>query len=193
MTRSSLVHPTAILWPNVQLGEGATVEANVILGSIDGTPLFIGADAVIRSGTRIYGGVTIGDGLRTGHNALIRGKVEIGDGFHIGSYSSVEGTVWIGDRVKIQGRCEVADSFVHDDARLWVQTIVCDNNRPPDGEKEPPVIGAGAHLYARVLVMPGARIGHGAVVAANAMVKGEVPAGYLLTRSGKLIEQVPSC
>jgi len=186
----SLIHQTAILWPNVHLGEGSTVEPYVVLGSITGEPLEIGAGAIIRTGTRIYGGVRIGDGLRTGHNALIRGDVQIGDDFHIGSYSSVEGTVWIGDRVKIQGRCEVADSFVHDDARLWVQTIVCDNNRPPDGEKEPPTIGEGAHLYARVLVMPGANIGAGAVVAANAMVRGDVPAGHLLTRSGKLIEQV---
>lgn len=187
--KPSLIHPTAILYPNVILGAGATVEPYVVLGSVRGQPLLIGEDAIIRSGTRIYGGVTIGNGLRTGHNALIRGDVVIGDGFHIGSYSSVEGTVWIGDRVKIQGRCEVADSFVHDDARLWVQTIVCDNNRPPDGEKEPPTIGAGAHLYARVLVMPGANIGAGAVVAANAMVKGDIPPGHLLTRSGKLIEQ----
>jgi acetyltransferase-like isoleucine patch superfamily enzyme len=186
----SLVHPTAILYPNVKLGDGATVEPYVVLGSVTGVPLEIGANAIIRSGTRIYGGVRIGDGLRTGHNALIRGDVEIGDGFHVGSYSSVEGTVRIGDRVKIQGRCEIADSFIHDEARLWVQTIVCDNNRPPDGEKEPPVIGRGAHLYARVLVMPGATIGAEAVIAANAMVKGDVPDGYLLTRSGRLIEGV---
>ena len=188
----SLIHPTAILHAGVQLGEGARVEPYVVLGTLNGPPLEIGAGAIIRSGTRIYGGVKIGDGLRTGHNALIRGQVEIGDDFHIGSYSSVEGTVWIGDRVKIQGRCEIADSFVHDDARLWVQTIVCDNNRPPDGEKEPPTIGPGAHLYARVLVMPGANIGAGAVIAANAMVRGDVPDGYLLTRSGKLHDQVSS-
>ena len=188
----SLIHPTAILHPNVMIGEGARVEPYVVLGSVTGEPLEIGSDAVIRSGTRIYGGVRIGDGLRTGHNALIRGAVVIGDDFHIGSYSSVEGTVWIDDRVKIQGRCEVADSFIHADARLWVQTIVCDNNRPPDGEKEPPTIGAGAHLYARVLVMPGANIGAGAVIAANAMVKGNIPPGALLTKSGKIIEQVSS-
>lgn len=185
----TLVHPTAIVYPNVELGEGATVEPYCILGNLSGEPLVIGEGAVIRAFTRIYGGPRIGAGLRTGHHALIRGDVQIGDDFHIGSYSSVEGKVWIGDRVKIQGRCEVADSFIWHDARLWVQTIVCDNNRPPDGAKEPPVIGEGAHLYARVLVMPGAVIGAGAKIAANTKVRGNVPEGHLLTQSGKLIRE----
>lgn len=183
------VHPTAIVYQNVTLGEGSTVEPNVILGSIDGTPLVIGPNAVIRSNTRIYGGPQIGAGLRTGHNALIRGEVRIGDDFHIGSYSSVEGKVWIGDRVKVQGRCEIADSFIWHDARLWVQTIVCDNSRPPDGEKQPPVIGEGAHLYARCLVMPGAVIGAGTVCAAGAKIKGNIPPDSLVTGKGEIVRQ----
>ena len=191
----SLIHETAILWPNVLLGEGATVEPFVVLGSVDGTPLEIGAGAVIRSGTRIYGGVRIGDGLRTGHNALIRGDVEIGDDFHIGSYSSVEGDVWIGDGVIIQGRCEVADSRLDDGCRIWVGSYICDNPWPPDGVKDPPVIGRAAKVFAGVIVMPGTLIGEGAVVAAGAVVSGTVPEGHLFTRSGnvkKLREPVPS-
>lgn len=185
-TRASLIHPTAILHPNVAIGEGATVEPYVVLGSIDGTPLTIGADAVIRSGTRIYGGVTVGDGLRTGHNVLIRGDVQVGNDFHIGSYSSVEGAVRIGDGVIIQGRCEVADSVIRDGARLWVACLVCDNNDPPDGEKQPPFIGRDAKVFARVTVMPGAEIGEDSVVAAGAHVKGILPAGHLYTRDNRI-------
>lgn len=184
---TSLIHPTAVIWPNVRLGDGATVEPYVVLGNITGEPLTIGAGAVIRSGSRIYGGVTIGDGLKTGHNTLIRGDVWAGNNFHIGSYSSVEGRVRIGHDVKVQGRCEIADSTIHDQARLWVQTIVCDNRRPPDGEKQPPVIGARARLYARVLVMPGVTIGDDAQVAANTLVNQDVPPGCLLTRSGRIV------
>lgn len=183
----SLIHTTAIVHPNVRLGDGATVEPHAILGSIDGTELEIGPGALIRSGTRIYGGVTIGANLRTGHNALIRGHVTAGDDFTIGSYSSVEGNVTIGDRVTLQGRCEVADSTLEDGCRLWVQTIVCDNPLPPDGPTLPPTIGRHAKLYARVLVMPGVTIGEGAEIAANAMVKRDVPAFHLLGRSGTLI------
>lgn len=182
------MHPSAIVYPNVELGEGSTVEPYCILGSLSGEPLTIGEGAVIRAFTRIYGGPRIGSGLRTGHHALIRGDIEIGDDFHIGSYSSVEGTVWIGDRVKIQGRCEVADSFVHDEARIWVGTYVCDNNDPPLGVKEPPVIRERAKLYAGVIVMPGATIGEGAVVAAGARAKGDIPDGALFTASGRVIE-----
>lgn len=183
---TSLIHPTAIIHPNVSLGAGSKVEPNVILGSIDGTPLTIGRDALIRSGTRIYGGVWIGEGLRTGHNALIRGDVLIGDDFHIGSYSSVEGEVVIGNDVIIQGRCEVADSRLQDGCRIWVGTYVCDNNWPPDGEKQPPVIGAGSKVFAGVIVMPGTVLGKGSVVAAGAVVSGEVPDGHLYTRNGNI-------
>ena len=183
----SLIHPTAIIYPNVTLGDLSTVEPYCVLGSISGHPLTIGEGAVIRSHTVIYGGVTIGARLQTGHHALIRGNVTAGDDFKIGSYSSVEGNVRIGDRVTLQGRCEVADSTLEDGCRLWVQTIVCDNPLPPDGPTLPPTIGRHAKLYARVLVMPGVTIGEGAEIAANAMVKRDVPAFHLLGRSGTLI------
>jgi len=178
------IHPSAIVWPNVTLGDGARVEANVILGSVTGEPLTIGAGAVIRSGSRIYGGVRIGNNLRTGHNTLIRGDVQAGDGFHIGSYSSVEGTVWIGDDVILQGRVEVADSFLHDRCRIWVGTYVCDNVWPPDGRKAPPVIGKDSKIFAGVIVMPGTNLGDGSVVAAGAVVSGDIPPGVLYTRDG---------
>jgi len=163
------------------------VEPNVILGSIDGPPLTIGADALIRSGTRIYGGVTIGSGFRTGHNVLIRGDVVAGDDFHIGSYSSVEGSVRIGDGVIVQGRCEVADSTLEDGCRLWVSTFVCDNVWPPDGAKRPPVIGRNAKVFAGVIVMPGTLIEEGAVVAAGAVVSGVVPPGMIYLRDGSMV------
>jgi acetyltransferase-like isoleucine patch superfamily enzyme len=38
-------------------------------------------------------------------------------------------------------------------------------------------IGEGAWLAARVTVLPGARIGAGAVIAAGSVVAGEIPAG----------------
>lgn len=186
MTYVQDVHPTAIVYENVQLGDGAVVEANVILGSENGAPLRIGDNALIRSGTRIYGGPAIGNGLRTGHNALIRGNVSIGSNFHIGSYSSVEGTVTIGHDVKVQGRVEIADSIVGDGARIWVGTYVCDNNWPPDGEKDPPVIGRNTKVFAGCIVMPGTRLEEGSVVAAGAVVSGTVPAGHLFLRDGRV-------
>ena len=188
-----MIHAYATIWPNVSLGERVTVESGVVLGNITGEPLVIGDDAVIRSGTRIYGGLTIGDGLRTGHNALIRGQVTIGNNFHLGSYSSVEGEVTIGDDVKVQGRCEIADSTIGDRARLWVGCLVCDNVWPPDGEKRPPWIGRDVKVFARVTIMPGTVLGDGSVVAAETVASGIVPEKHLLTRYGvvhKLREQV---
>jgi acetyltransferase-like isoleucine patch superfamily enzyme len=183
----SLIHPSAIIHPNVRLGEKVTVEANVILGSEDCTPLEIGDGALIRSGTRIYGGVRIAGGLRTGHNCLIRGRVEAGVNFRIGSYSSVEGTVHIGHDVTIQGRVEVADSYLHHRCRIWVGTYVCDNVWPPDGAKKPPVIGEDSRIFAGVIVMPGTQLGAGSVAAAGAVLCGEIPPGHLFTRDGRCV------
>lgn len=186
-TKPSLVHPSAIVYPSVTLGAGSVVEPYVVLGSPSGPPLEIGPGAVIRSGTRIYGGVTVGSGFKTGHNVLVRGNVVAGDDFHIGSYSSVEGTVSIGDGVVIQGRCEVADSTLEDGCRIWVGTYVCDNPWPPDGPKRPPVIGKGAKVFAGVIVMPGSLIEENAVVAAGAVVSGVVPPGMIFLRDGSTV------
>ena len=188
-----MVHAYATIWPNVSLGKRVTVESGAVLGNITGEPLTIGDDAVIRSGTRIYGGLRIGNGLRTGHNALIRGDVSIGNNFHLGSYSSVEGTVTIGDDVKVQGRCEIADSWIGNRSRLWVGCYVCDNIWPPDGEKLPPWIGDDVKVFARVTIMPGTVLGDGCVVAAETVASGIVPAQHLLSRNGsigRLREQV---
>jgi acetyltransferase-like isoleucine patch superfamily enzyme len=53
---------------------------------------------------------------------------------------------------------------------------------PPGGpqiEPRPVDIGDGAWLAARVTVLPGSRIGAGAVVAAGSVVSGEIPDGAL--------------
>lgn len=185
--RPTLIHAGATVYANVTLGEGSVVEPHAILGNPDGPPLKIGPDALIRSGTRIYGGVTIGAGLRTGHYALIRGDVTAGDDFHIGSYSSVEGTVSIGDGVTIQGRCEVADSTLEDGCRIWVGTYICDNPWPPFGPKRPPIIGRNAKVFAGGIVMPGTVLEEDAVVAAGALVSGVVPPGMIYLRDGSMV------
>jgi maltose O-acetyltransferase len=49
--------------------------------------------------------------------------------------------------------------------------------RAPTLEARDIEIGDGAWLAARVTVLPGARIGAGAVIAAGSVVAGEIPAG----------------
>jgi acetyltransferase-like isoleucine patch superfamily enzyme len=98
------------------------------------------------------------------------GVIDIGDGVFInyGSLISARLRVRIGSNVMIGNYCIVAD------------TETPGIGDPPGGpsiEPRPVEIGDGAWLAARVTVLPGSRIGAGAVVAAGSVVAGDIPDG----------------
>ena len=74
--------------------------------------MVIGANAVIRSGTVIYLGSTIGKNLQTGHHAVIREENIIGDDFKLWNNSTMDYGCRIGDNVKIHCNCYVAQYTV---------------------------------------------------------------------------------
>jgi acetyltransferase-like isoleucine patch superfamily enzyme len=96
------------------------------------------------------------------------GVIEIGDGVYInyGALISANSRVTIG--------CDVM---------IGNYTIVGDTEVPGIGEPSSArrlearniVIGDGAWLAARVIVLPGAEIGAGAVIAAGSIVSGSIP------------------
>jgi len=73
-----------------------------------GSPLILGAEARLRSGTVIYDGTTIGQGLQTGHGVVIREGCVIGDDVSIWSNSVVDYSCRIGNGAKIHCNCYVA-------------------------------------------------------------------------------------
>ncbi len=98
------------------------------------------------------------------------GVVEIGDGVFInyGSIICAQQRVRIGSNVMIGNYCIIAD------------TEIPGIEEPPGGPAmvpRPVEIGDGAWLAARVTVLPGARIGAGAAIAAGSIVAGEIPPG----------------
>jgi len=99
-----------------------------------------------------------------------KGLIEIGDNVYInyGSMISAQLHVRIGSNVMIGNYCIVAD------------TETPGLGDPPTGSAIEPRaidIGDGAWLAARVTVLPGTRIGEGAVIAAGSVVAGDIPAG----------------
>jgi len=101
-----------------------------------------------------------------------QGSIDIGDGVFInyGSMISAQLRVRIGSNVMLGNYCIVAD------------TETPGVGDPPGGPviaPRPVEIGDGAWLAARVTVLPGARIGAGAVIAAGSIVAGDIPAGAL--------------
>jgi acetyltransferase-like isoleucine patch superfamily enzyme len=99
-----------------------------------------------------------------------RGVIEIGDGVYInyGSMISAHQSVRIGSRVMLGNFCIVADTEIPG---------IGEPPGRPSIEPRSVQIGDGAWLAARVTVLPGARIGAGAVIAAGSVVAGDIPPG----------------
>jgi acetyltransferase-like isoleucine patch superfamily enzyme len=124
-----------------------------------------------------------------------RGRIVIGSRVRINSnWAAVElvtgpsGVIEIADGVYINyGTLISAHKRVRIGADVMVgnYSIIADTDVPGIGEpRSAPLleardveIGDGAWLAARVTVLPGARIGAGAVIAAGSVVAGEIPAG----------------
>lgn len=124
-----------------------------------------------------HGRITIGARVRLNSNwvplELVsgpRGIIDIGDGVYInyGSIISAQQRVRIGANVMIGNYCIIADTEIPG---------VGHSSRGPAMNARPVEIGEGAWLAARVTVLPGSRIGAGAVIAAGSVVSGDIPAG----------------
>lgn len=182
----SSLHESALIYPNVVLGVGATVGPFVVIGeaprghadAADRT--VIGSNAIIRSHTVIYAGNTIGERFQTGHGVLIREANEIGDDVSIGSHSVVEHHVTIADRVRIHSNVFIPEYSVLDEG-AWIGPCVVFTNAlyplSPDAKRtlKGPHVCAGAKIGANATLLPGITIGRNALVGAGAVVVNDVP------------------
>ena len=98
------------------------------------------------------------------------GVIDIGDGVYInyGSIISAHLRVRIGSNVMVGNYCIIADTEIPG---------IGEPSGGPSIEPRPVEIGDGAWLAARVTVLPGSRIGAGAVIAAGSVVAGDIPPG----------------
>jgi acetyltransferase-like isoleucine patch superfamily enzyme len=140
---------------------------------------------------------TVGPKTRTFFKPHIhnRGRIDIGRGVRLNSnwaplelVTGPEGRIEIADGVYINyGTLVSAQKLVRIGANVMVgnYSIISDTDIPgidmpsdgPQMDARPVEIGDGAWLAARVTVLPGTRIGAGAVIAAGSVVAGEIPAG----------------
>lgn len=161
-----------------------TVDDGVTLGYPTGRPiadteLRIGPEAHIRSGTVIYVGSTIGRGLQTGHNVVIREENVIGDHVGIWSNSVIDYGCRIGNNVKIHSNVYVAQfTTIEDDAFLAPGVTIANDMRPLCGEctrAGGPTIKRGARIGVNVTILPGVVIGEYALIGAGSVVTKDVP------------------
>ena len=176
------IDANTIIRSNVSLGEGTFVGSNCIIGEYlydfclrrteyINPKLVIGVGSLIRSGSIIYAGSTIGCGFQTGHQVNIREKSIIGDYVSIGTLSDIQGNCEIGNYVRMHsnvhiGQLSKIDSFV------WIYPYVILTNDPTPPSNH--FIGVHVNSFAVIatgsIVLPGLEIGHDALVAAGAIV-----------------------
>jgi acetyltransferase-like isoleucine patch superfamily enzyme len=170
---------------NVALALPAVVDEGVHLGYRSGRSslearLEIGPDAFLRSGTIIYSDTTIGAGLNTGHNVVIREETIIGNHTSIWSNSVIDYGCRIGDNVKIHTNVYVAQfTIIEDDAFLAPGVGIANDPHPLCAEctrEQAPVIKRGARIGVNATILPGVTIGEYALVGAGGVVSRDVPA-----------------
>jgi acetyltransferase-like isoleucine patch superfamily enzyme/acyl carrier protein len=145
---------------------------------VDGVPhivcqgeLIVGDDFELRSRP-------VQSHLVVGHGARLR----IGNGVRIaaGAAISCQCRIDIEDGASLGAFCMIMDSDFH---------IAGDSEVAP--EPKAIYIGRGARLGHRVVVLPGSRIGAGAVVASGSVVSGDVPAGTAVEGNPARIRLAP--
>ncbi|NTU77968.1 MAG: acyltransferase [Chloroflexales bacterium] len=150
---------------------------------VKGLPSFVGnrlRTYVLRAAGFHIGRGTMMWGLPTiiGSGA-IHTRLTIGEycGFNVGCLLDVEAPIQIGNHV----------SFGHD---VMILTSTYERGdgaqRAGDVRRAPVVIGDGAWIAARSVVMPGVTIGAGAVIGATVIVSADVPPNTLVTGPQKI-------
>ena len=162
----------------VVLGVNCIIQDNVTLGNSEDGAVNIGDNALIRSGSIIYSNVKIGNGLRTGHNVLVRDNSEIGDNVLIGTGSVLDGNCKVGNNVIMQTDAYItAYTTIEDDVFIGPRVVTTNDKYMFYGAKLiGPTIKKGARIGANATLLPGVVIGEGALIGSGAVVTRDVPA-----------------
>lgn len=178
---AAVIHPTAVVGPNVHLGPGSIVGEYVVLGkaprgkAADEAPLVIGPGAVIRPFTTIYGGTTIGARLVTGQGASIREDNVLGDDVSVGTHAALEFGNRVGNRSRIHTGCFLELVTIEDDVFLGPHVVFTDDPHPQCPAYLDCVRGATVRRRARIgansTILPGVEIGEDALVGAGSVVR----------------------
>jgi acetyltransferase-like isoleucine patch superfamily enzyme len=192
LMKLSNIAKSAVIYPNVELGENVIIEDFCIVGlpfkGMNKVKTVIGDNAVIRAGTYIYAGNVIGENFQTGNKANIRELNTIGDDVSIGTLSVVEHHVVIGKNVRIHTQVFVPEYSILDDDCWLGPNVVVTNARFP---KHPNVKDdlLGVHIYqnakigANVTLLPGIQIGKNSLIGAGSVVTKNVPENVIVAGS----------
>ncbi len=170
---------TAVIYPNVSLGEDVVVEDFCIIGipfkGMKNIQTIIGSGSIIRAGTYIYAGNQIGKNFQTGNKANIRELNQIGDDVSIGTLSVIEHHINIGNNVRIHSQVFVPEySTLENDCWIGPNAVLTNARYPKHvavkEELKGPLIGSNAKIGANSTILPGVAIGKNSLIGAGCVV-----------------------
>ena len=170
---------TAVIYPNVTLGEDVVVEDFCIIGipfkGMKNIQTIIGSGSIIRAGTYIYAGNQIGKNFQTGNKANIRELNQIGDDVSIGTLSVIEHHISIGNNVRIHSQVFVPEySTLENDCWIGPNAVLTNARYPKHvavkEELKGPLIGSNAKIGANSTILPGVAIGKNSLIGAGCVV-----------------------
>lgn len=179
----SIIHPSAILYDNVDLGPDAIVEPFAILGIQDRFHgpgrVVIGASAFIGSRCTIYAGVTAGDFLDISDQTTLFTDNIFGHHVRIGPKAVIKNGCRIGNNVRINAQTFLERVELEDFVFIGPGTVFTDDKHPPCPRYADCVPKSHVESYvsigANVTLAPGVRIGHHVQIYGGAMVTKDVP------------------
>lgn len=174
------IHPTSIIHPGVELGEdcqvGAFCELGVPSPLAENNRLVIGRGAHIRSHSIFYTGSRIGDGLRTGHRVTVRENTIAGEQFQIGTLTDIQGHCSVGDHVRFHSNVHIGQGArIGNFVFIFPYVVLTNDPTPPSEDLQGVTLEDYSIVATMSVVLPGARVGSGALVGAMSLVKGDVP------------------
>ncbi|MFH1072268.1 MAG: DapH/DapD/GlmU-related protein [Nanoarchaeota archaeon] len=183
----AIIAKTAIIHPNVEIGEGTVIEDFCIIGcpprgkKPGELKTVIGKNCLIRSHSIIYAGNRIGDNFQTGNMVTIREENTIGKNVSVGTKSDIQHHVTIEDDVGIHTLAFIPEFCVLKKG-CWIGPNVVMTNAPfprsnlAKENLKGATIEEGAKVGANATLLPGVTIGKNALVGAGAVVTKDVPA-----------------
>lgn len=174
------------IYPNVLIGEGASLEPPCIVGKpprdkqAGELETRIGENCIIRPFTTIYADTVIGDDFETGQGASVREDNVIGNGVRVGTHAILEFGNRIGNNVRIHSGCFLEMVTIEDNVFIGPNVVFTDDPHPMKCPKYKECLG-GAHVKelarigANCTILPGVTIGRNSLIGAGSVVVKDVP------------------
>lgn len=151
----------------VKVDRPTTIGAGVSIGHYT----IVGEGARIGAGSIIEEFVNIQPGSEIGARVLVTSRSYIGMGATVGDDCVIRGHV--GENSRVGRRCRIFGDLIH---RQLDPSIPWDD---ATAEEPEPVVGDGAFVGWRSVIVGGVNIGEGAYICADALITKDVPAGHI--------------